>query len=117
MGEAIIWDAMSGAKLRTMMCGGMVYSVDLSFDKHLLATGDQCKEAKVWNVSTGALVHTLTCDEVVKRVDLAGDSSLLATGTGESCKIWDVASGCLIHTQVRAREVVTREEMCWYVVQ
>mmetsp|Transcript_29183 Transcript_29183/g.79865 ORF Transcript_29183/g.79865 Transcript_29183/m.79865 type:complete len:722 (+) Transcript_29183:224-2389(+) len=99
MGEAIIWDAMSGAKLRTMMCGGMVYSVDLSFDKHLLATGDQCKEAKVWNVSTGALVHTLTCDEVVKRVDLAGDSSLLATGTGESCKIWDVASGCLIHTQ------------------
>ena len=86
-----------------------VYSVDLSSDGKLLATGDQHKKAQVWDIESAALVHTLKCSEVVKRVHLSDDASLLATGSGDMCQIWDLHAGI----QVTSNEMGGR---VWYAM-
>ena len=93
-----------------MTCGGIVYSVDLSGDCKLLATGDQSKKAKVWSVETGTLIHSMPCSEVVKRVCLSGDSTMLATGAGDACHIWDLVSGTLIHSKETGGRVRLAED-------
>ena len=97
-GEAQVWDVHAKHKRRSMKCGGMVYSVDLSGDASLLATGDQHKQALLWDTNTGNLLMRLCCSDVVKRVDLSADDCILAVGAGSSCEIWDVPSGTRVIT-------------------
>ena len=97
-GEAQVWDVATCTKLRSMRCGGMVYSVDLSSDNTLLATGDQHKQALLWDAATGNLLMRLLCSDVVKRVDLSADDTILAVGAGSSCEIWDVPSGTRVNS-------------------
>ena len=97
-GEAQVWDVAARHKRRSMACGGMVYSVDLSGDATLLATGDQHKQALLWDTATGSLLMRLVCGDVVKRVDLSADDRLLAVGAGSACEIWDVPSGTRVIT-------------------
>ena len=73
-----------------------MYSVDLSADARLVATGDQHKQAMVFDVETGGLMLRMDCGEVVKKVDFSADATVLATGAGGSCLVWDVASGSLV---------------------
>ena len=97
-GEAQVWDVHAKHKRRSMKCGGMVYSVDLSGDATLLATGDQHKQALLWDTTTGNLLMRLVCGDVVKRVDLSADNCILAVGAGSACEIWDVPSGTRVIT-------------------
>ena len=80
-------------------CGALVYSIDLSGDQTLLATGDGAKKCKVWDVRSGRCLQEMTCGHNVFSVKLSVDTTLIATGDAMSkAKVWDTASGALRQT-------------------
>eukprot|EP00966_Prymnesium_polylepis_P172221 3982340-Prymnesium_polylepis.1 len=99
-GDVCTWDALTGMCIRKIQAStGMIYSVDLSSDASLIATGDQLKQAVIWDLASGGMFQRMTCSEVVKRVDLSADVTVLATGAGNDTALWDVASGALIESK------------------
>ena len=75
-----------------------VYSVAVSPDGKLLATGSFDKTAKLWDAATGQELRTLAGKlghtNLVLGVSFSPDGSSLATvSTDNSLKIWDLANG------------------------
>lgn len=75
-----------------------VYSVAVSPDGKLLATGSFDKTAKLWDAATGQELRTLAGKlghtNLVLGVSFSPDGSSLATvSTDNSLKIWDIANG------------------------
>ncbi len=75
-----------------------VYSVAVSPDGKLLATGSFDKTAKLWDAATGKELRTLAGKlghtNLVLGVSFSPDGSSLATvSTDNSLKIWDIANG------------------------
>ena len=52
-----IWDVKTGILKQEMDCGGYVYSVCFA-DHHVVATGDQHKNARLWDSVSGQFAHT-----------------------------------------------------------
>ena len=80
--------------------GSSVYSVAVSPDGTLVATGGGDDVALLSDAETGALRHTLSghTDSVVS-VAFSCDGALLATGSYDyTVKVWVVATGALAHT-------------------
>eukprot|EP00966_Prymnesium_polylepis_P172222 3982340-Prymnesium_polylepis.2 len=88
-----------GQLVRNFTCGHNVYSVKLTQDSALLATGDAMSKAKIWDVLTSDLLHTLDCGGWVHSVYFSGDKTMLATGDqGKTARLWNVSSGELVYT-------------------
>jgi len=75
-----------------------VWSVAVSGDGQLIASGSRDKTAKLWDPTTGRCLHTLHHPDLVHSVIFSPDSTLLASATSDHIRIWDTRSHNLIST-------------------
>lgn len=98
---AILWDAVSGTKLRTFQghTAG-VTSVALSGDGRRALTGSHDGSAIVWGAVGGGQLQTLRGHRTtVDSVALSGDGRLALTGSSDRTAIlWDATAGAKLHT-------------------
>jgi hypothetical protein len=66
----------------------MVYSVDISPDSKLVASGASDRTSRIWDLSTGKRLVTLECQSGVGSVKFSPDGSLLATKQLEQVQLW-----------------------------
>ncbi|MGK7900273.1 MAG: trypsin-like peptidase domain-containing protein [Hormoscilla sp.] len=78
----------------------LVYSVAISPDGQLLASGSRDDTIKIWNLGSGRLLRTLTGhSDWVRSVAISPDGQLLASGSDDNTiKIWNLGSGRLLRT-------------------
>ncbi|HIK28453.1 MAG: hypothetical protein N3E45_00455 [Oscillatoriaceae bacterium SKW80] len=79
---------------------GKVYSVAISPDGQILASGSQERTVKLWNLKTGKLLRTLTGHSLtVHSVAISPDGKFLASGSADkTIRVWNLNAGELIQT-------------------
>jgi WD40 repeat protein len=72
-----------------------IYSIAISPDAKILATGSYDQKIKLWDVATGAEIKTLSGHNgCVYGLAFRPDGKILASASGDrTVKLWDVASG------------------------
>lgn len=88
---------------------GKVYSVAISPDGQILASGSQNGTIKLWNLRTGELHSTLTGHTLsVHCVAIGPDGQLLASGSGDkTIKVWNLQTSQLLDTLSEHSEKVS----------
>lgn len=84
------WDDAAGSLQRPLGYDTNVYSVAISPDGQMLATGGG-GEIKLWDLATGELHETLTSDSIfgnVMAIAFSPDGQTLVSGDGRGLKIW-----------------------------
>jgi hypothetical protein len=90
-----VWNAETGALIRTLGHTSVVSSVAFSPDGSRIAAGDDT--VKVWDVETGILIRTLSSP--VATVAFGPDGGRIASGSWDGAvKVWDAGTGALIRT-------------------
>eukprot|EP00942_MAST-04A_sp_MAST-4A-sp1_P010821 g10821.t1 len=106
LGKTIIYDVKSKTKIHEFKHDGSVFSVSLSKDGTLLATGDDYQkkdEGKtiIYDLKSEAKIHEFEHSHFVHDVSFSNVGSLLATGDGDSktgkTTIFDVVTKTKIH--------------------
>ena len=98
---AIVWDAVTGKKLRTFPGHTQeVSSVAVSPDGQRILTGGCDSTAIIWDVDSGQKLHTLRSNNGrVSSVAISGDGKRLATGSEDStAALWDMRMGQKVHS-------------------
>jgi uncharacterized protein with WD repeat len=95
-----IWDAESGALLRTLTGhSDDVRSVSYSSDGRRLASESADKTVKIWDVESGSLLRTLVHSYAVWVGAFSPDGRRIASGSDESnVIIWDAENGAQLRT-------------------
>ena len=77
-----------------------IYSVAISPDGQILASGSYDKTIKIWNLRTGKLLHILLGHaEAVQSVAFSPNGKLLASGSWDkTIKLWNLETGELLGT-------------------
>jgi translation initiation factor 3 subunit I len=77
-----VWFAANGERLGTYQGHqGAIWTVDVSPNTVLLATGSADNEVRLWNVKTGECVKVWTFPTAVKRIEFSPDGSRLLAVT------------------------------------
>jgi hypothetical protein len=98
-GEAKLWDASTGADIRTFSGHtGEVFSVAFSPDGTKVLTGSNDHTAELWDVATGNEIHAfLGHTNGVDSVAFSPDGTKVLTGSNDhTAKLWDAATGAEI---------------------
>jgi len=101
-GEARIWNVASGSLVRAFIGHrDAVYSVAISPDNHLLATGSYDQKITLWDVNTGKPVRDLEGhNAAVVSLSFRNDGKVLASASADrTMKLWDVATGARLDTR------------------
>ncbi len=96
---ARLWDAATGALLRTLTGhGGDVNAVAVANDGATLATASDDDTTRLWDAATGALLRTLTGHTAnVLLVAFSPDGSRVASGGQDTfVRVYAVATGALV---------------------
>ena len=89
------------ALLRTLKGhSGAIWSVAISPNGQLLASGSQDTTLKIWNLHTGELLHNLKgYSGTVYRIAISPDGQTIVSGNSDgTIKIWNLETGELLHT-------------------
>ena len=100
-GEVKIWDAATGAELRTIAGHtDCIYAVAFSPDGKHIATAGYDKLIKLWDAATGAEVRTLKDHiDAIYALAYTPDGKRLVSGAADrTVKIWDPATGQRLYT-------------------
>jgi WD40 repeat protein len=96
-----IWNATTGALVRTLNPGGFGGAFDVAFspDGTRLLAGYGDNKARIWNVATGALQLTLTGHSFfVQGVAWSPDGTRVATGSWDNTiRTWNASTGAIEH--------------------
>jgi len=109
---AKIWDAISGAELRTFTHKRIVKAVDISKSSRQLVTGGQDKTLRVWDVEHGTCLATMEGHQDVVRQVLYmknNDNLVLSGGADQVVRMWDVRSGMQVSTAFAKASVASLE--------
>jgi WD40 repeat protein/uncharacterized caspase-like protein len=95
-----LWDAATGALIRTFEDSGSVRSVAFLPDGSRVLSGGSDKMIKLWDAATGALIRTLPghSAEVVSVAFSADGNRVLSGSNDKTIKLWDAATGAPIRT-------------------
>jgi WD40 repeat protein/mono/diheme cytochrome c family protein len=100
-GQAAIWRVADGTLVRKFEGHfDALYSVVLSPDGKLLATGSYDQKIKLWDTATGAEVRALTGHNgAVYGLAFRPDGKVLASASGDrTVKLWEIATGKRLDT-------------------
>ena len=90
----ILWNAQTGAKLRTMTHSDEVKAVAFSPDGETLASGSYDKTVILWDAQSGAEKRRLEHDKAVYAVAFSSDGQTLASGSEDSTiTLWATQTG------------------------
>ena len=96
LGEAVLWDSRSGARLLKFQDEPMSIYYDAVFspDGRHVATCGLHKDVRIWNVATGSEVLTLGQPNYVFSLAVSPKSGLLAVGNSDkSIGVWNRVTG------------------------
>jgi len=104
--KKVLAQTQEGGKLSGDLCNNVtahssaIYSVSISQDGKLLASGSSDKKIKLWNLPDGDLCRTLEDGTVdIHCVAFSPDGTILAAGgTGSVIKLWRISDGTLLRT-------------------
>jgi WD40 repeat protein len=100
-GPPVLFDAASGAEVRTLAGGGDFSQIAFSPDGKLLAAGGLDGQLRVWDVASGGLVRKFLSSGLGEAFSVAfsPDGKVLAAGFADgSVSLWDVTSGWQVGT-------------------
>ena len=107
--SAVIFDAVVGGVVRTLVHKGRVRSVDVNQDRTLAITGSEDKSAIVWELSSSRPLLTIEHNEDVQLVKLSSDGRYaLSAAQYDSVQIWDIKQGALLTTLPLKKEAIKR---------
>lgn len=113
-GEIRIWDPSNGNLVQSITGHrDAIYSVDISPDGNLIATGSYDQEIHLWRLADGVKLQTLHGHNgAVYDLAFRPDGKVLASASGDrTLKLWDVATGKRLDTLTQStRELYT---LCW----
>lgn len=91
-GELMFWDVAQGKAVETCTDHKLaIWSISVSPDSKLLATGGGHGEVKLWDVATRKVIaHLDAGSEYTNSVAFSPDGKLLVNGGDKSVKVWDV---------------------------
>jgi WD40 repeat protein len=91
-GQAVVWDARTGARRHTLAHGSPVNWVDYRPQGDRLVTAAEDGAVRLWDVATGQLLSAqLPPGPVVDQVAFSGDGSrLLTAGRDDAVRVWEV---------------------------
>lgn len=105
-----VWDLDTGEAPNTLNDGhtAAIYSLSLSQDGRILASGSADSTIKIWDVTTEKLLQTLRGHTgTVWSVALSRDGkTLVSGGEDKTIKIWDLQTGTVKHTLTEHTGVV-----------
>jgi WD40 repeat protein len=97
-GQARVFGADTGRRVRTLPHGGHLTAASFSPDGSIIVTAGDDGFARLWNAETGTLLHALKHAGPVTSATFSPQGSLLATTSADgSARIWDVSTGRLLH--------------------
>ncbi|MBI1841137.1 MAG: hypothetical protein HYR88_09830 [Verrucomicrobia bacterium] len=100
-GELFVWKSSDGSLIRKIDAHrDAIYSVDISPDGKLVATGSYDQEIMVWSLSDGSLIRSLHGHNgAVFDLAFRPDGKVLASASGDrTVKLWEVATGRRLDT-------------------
>jgi WD40 repeat protein len=97
----ILWNVVSGQKLRVFTSGGQVQSVVFSPDGKTLASDSSSSVTPItlWNIDNGQVLQTLKDDRVsdlgnyLADIALSPDGTMVASASTNGMKLWNWKSG------------------------
>src|SRR5581483_11378224 len=95
-GEVRVWKVADGALLRTIQGHkDALYSIALSPDGKILATGSYDQKIKLWDTETGAELRTLSGHNgAIYDLAFRPDGRILASASADrTVKLWEVSTG------------------------
>lgn len=94
-GKVKIWDAQSGKELLDLEGHqGTVYTIAISPNAKLIASGSYDQTVRLWDVKKGKEIATLKGHQsYVDSVAFSPDGKFVLSAGGETVRLWDVASG------------------------
>merc|ERR1712190_458259 len=86
-----VWN-LSNCKLRTNLVGhtGVVYTVTVSPDGSLCASGGKDSTAMLWDVNDGKHLYSLDAGSTINALTFSPNFWLVAAATDTSIKVWDL---------------------------
>lgn len=109
---AKIWDAISGAELRSFTHKRIVKAVDISKSSRQIVTGGQDKLLRVWDIEHGQCTTTMEGHQDIVRQVLwmkNNDHMVLSGGADQVVRMWDVRSGVQVSTAFAKASVASLE--------
>ena len=98
----ISWNRLETISLVNTLAGSSknLYSVAISSDSTLLASGGDGNSIELWNLQTGQLLRTLKGhSDAVYAVAFSSDGQKIASGSGDgTIKVWSLPTGNLLQT-------------------
>jgi len=95
---AKLWDASSGALLRTFAHASSVVAIAFSPDGSRVLTGSMDNTAKLWDASSGVLLRTFEANNYAKTVASSSNGSRVLVGSTDGVSLRDVATGQVLRT-------------------
>lgn len=109
---AKLWDAISGAELRTFSHKRIVKAVDISKTSRQILTGGQDKLLRIWDVERGLCSTTLEGHQDTVRQVLwmkNNEHLVLSGGADQVVRMWDARSGMQVSTAFAKASVASLE--------
>jgi WD40 repeat protein len=92
-----LWDqCRRGLASPSLDVGAEVYSLAVSPDGQLFATGDDKGRLLLWDVDQRRILRTMQMDERINHVAFSPDGQIIAGSAFDTARLWNVATGELL---------------------